>query len=184
VLTADHGEEFLDHGMVWHESIHLYQELTRVPLVMALPESDQVTRVETPVMQIDVGPTLLDLAGIPTPDVMQGRSIAPLVRGETLPPRAAFSEGLDWGHVAAVWNEPRKLIFDREASRLEVYDFRSDPSERQDLLIDDPGARGALLDSLTHYDARNRERAGRLVRSSGTLSAEQMEKLRSLGYIQ
>jgi len=184
VLTADHGEEFMDHGMVWHESIHLYQELTWVPLVMAVPGDGRLARVDTPVMQIDIGPTLLDLAGIAPPDVMQGRSMVPLLRGEPMPPRAAFAEGLDWGHVAAVWADPRKLIFDRENRRLEVYDFRTDPGERLDLLSTDPTARLALLDSLTHYDARSRERAGRLVRSAGKLSTEQMEKLRSLGYIQ
>jgi hypothetical protein len=65
-----------------------------------------------------------------------------------------------------------------------VYDFRSDPGEQRDLLSTDPGARVVLLDSLAHYDARNRERAGQLSRAIGTLSTEQMEKLRSLGYIQ
>ncbi len=185
ILTADHGEEFVDHGWVWHSSAHLYEELVRVPLIIDLPgDTGSGRRVSQTVMQIDLAPTLFELAGLAVPAEMQGRSLAGLWRNETLPARAALTETIDWGWRQAIRSDSLKLIHDREASGLEYYDLRDDPREqRPNPPLQAPTAR-ALLDSLEALHARN---AGHLdpglVGSSEGISAAERERLRSLGYI-
>jgi arylsulfatase A-like enzyme len=61
---------------------------TRVPLVFVWPRRiEGGRRIEAPVSMIDVLPTVLDLAGLPRPEVAQGQSLAPLLRGESMPVR-------------------------------------------------------------------------------------------------
>jgi arylsulfatase A-like enzyme len=72
VVTADHGEEFLEHGGWWHGTT-LYDEQVRVPLIMKLPKNARAgTRVPWQVRQIDVAPTLLELADFEVPSAWQG----------------------------------------------------------------------------------------------------------------
>lgn len=63
IITADHGEEFLDHGYVEH-AWRLYSESVHVPLFFHAPRFLKPARVNDPVSLIDLAPTLLDLAGI------------------------------------------------------------------------------------------------------------------------
>ena len=186
ILTSDHGEEFLEHGMVWHESIHLYDELVRIPLVIDLPGEDNAgRRTKAPIMQIDLGPTLFELAHLRTPAEMQGRSFAPLLRGEAYSAHAAYTETIDWGFKQAIRIGGRKLILDRDTGGMELFDLHCDPGER-DPTLDLPGQElKALHDSLEAQYARN---LGILdPEAMGLemgLSEEQYERLRSLGYLQ
>ncbi|MBI2822869.1 MAG: sulfatase, partial [Acidobacteria bacterium] len=83
VVTADHGEELLEHGFIGHAStaLHatLFDEVTRIPLVIRLPGQARGRRISDLVQQIDVAPTLLDLFGMPAHEVMQGKSLKPLL---------------------------------------------------------------------------------------------------------
>ena len=70
VLTADHGEEFGDHGR-WGHTVRLYEELVNVPLVIHYP--GQPAAVESrPVALVDVLPTVLAVLGLPTPPEIRG----------------------------------------------------------------------------------------------------------------
>jgi arylsulfatase A-like enzyme len=89
VFTADHGEEFLEHGRMFHGQT-TYGELANVPLVMWGPGGyvpAGVTVADT-TQAIDVMPTLLELSGLPTPEGVQGRSLVPLMQSA-----AAMAEG-------------------------------------------------------------------------------------------
>jgi len=183
-LTADHGEEFMDHGMVWHESIHLYRELVRVPFILFVPECGEARRVASPVMHVDVAPTLLDLAVLEIPGELQGRSLASICEAEPLDSRAAYVEALDWGDLSTVLCDSKKLIYDREAQTVELYDIESDPGETRDISADDPDTRRALLDSLQLFDERNLARSGEVGAAWTPIDADQEERLRSLGYMQ
>ncbi len=82
VFTADHGEELLDHGFVGHASTMkaatLYDEVIRIPLIFSLPgRLPEGLDVDEQVQQIDVMPTILDIAGIPLPPGLQGRRLVP-----------------------------------------------------------------------------------------------------------
>ena len=62
VITADHGEEFQEHGGWWHGTT-LYEEQIRVPLIVRAPGLAP-RRVSAPVQTIDIAPTLLSMAGV------------------------------------------------------------------------------------------------------------------------
>jgi arylsulfatase A-like enzyme len=84
VLTSDHGEEFGEHGELFHDSAKLVQELIEVPLIFWCPGRLPPGRVVTePVGVVDVAPTLLDLAGLPVPEGLDGISLLPQMLGES-----------------------------------------------------------------------------------------------------
>lgn len=75
VVTADHGEEFLEHGGWWHGTT-LYDEQVRTPLLVKLPKNARAgVRVPWQVRQIDVAPTLAELAGVEVPATWQGTTL-------------------------------------------------------------------------------------------------------------
>jgi arylsulfatase A-like enzyme len=78
-FMADHGEEFIEHGRMFHGQ-SVYGELTGVPLVLnrpgVIPEGIQIRET---VRSIDVMPTLLDLSGLPVPKRAEGQSLVPLI---------------------------------------------------------------------------------------------------------
>ena len=73
-VTADHGEEFLDHGGKFHPPVNLHEELIRVPLLMRVPGHPQGRNVTYPIGLIDLAPTLFDTLDIPVPASFRGRS--------------------------------------------------------------------------------------------------------------
>ena len=80
VFTADHGCHFRTRNAEYKRSCH--DASLRVPLVMWGPGLDRRQVVPEPVGLVDIPPTLLDAAGLPVPDTMQGQSLLPLVRRE------------------------------------------------------------------------------------------------------
>jgi arylsulfatase A-like enzyme len=67
VFTADHGEEFLDHGK-WLHGRSVFDELVRVPLIVKLPgQADAGRRVRDQVRSVDILPTILENEGLPVP---------------------------------------------------------------------------------------------------------------------
>ncbi len=82
IFTSDHGEMLGDHGLL-SKGCRFYEGLVRVPLIMSLPgrfRTDE--RSEALVELIDIAPTLLDLASVPHPPRMQGRSLLPILEGK------------------------------------------------------------------------------------------------------
>jgi arylsulfatase A-like enzyme len=72
-VTADHGEEFLDHGGRFHAPERLTEELIHVPLTLRVPGAE-CTEVEAPISLVDLAPTLLDILGLPSPADFRGRN--------------------------------------------------------------------------------------------------------------
>ncbi|HEY6877391.1 MAG TPA: sulfatase-like hydrolase/transferase, partial [Polyangiales bacterium] len=146
-ITADHGEEFRDHGGVYHGST-LYDEQVRVPLILRAPGLAPRT-VEAPVESIDVAPTLLSIVGAPVPASMRGRDL----RGPTAP--AVFSAVLT-KRMALRW--PHKLIADLRFGLFELYDLGRDPDERKNLASGAPDTlndlRGMVYGWLDSMDTR------------------------------
>jgi len=97
MFMADHGEEFEDHKSLGHFHT-LYDELIRVPLIIQLPrDARQVTdikRYSQMVSSIDVAPTALALAGLPSPIQFRGNSLLPLIRGQQESPREIISASI------------------------------------------------------------------------------------------
>src|SRR5690606_37613960 len=80
VVFSDHGEAFGEHGLQEH-SRSLYEIMVRVPLIIHVP-GVAPRAVDASVSLIDLGPTVLDLAGVATPGRMMGESLVPFLRGE------------------------------------------------------------------------------------------------------
>jgi hypothetical protein len=143
IVTADHGEAFGEHNHHQH-STTLYEELLRVPLLVHLPGA-RPREVTEPVSLIDLGPTILDLFGRPTPGSYLGQSLVPFLRGDnpTLH-RPIVAEGRL--KQALVLPDGMKVIVDNRRHTLEVYDLRQDPAELNNLadeasIVDPPLAR-------------------------------------------
>jgi arylsulfatase A-like enzyme len=148
VIIADHGEAWGEHKRYFHGQ-DLTEEQLRVPLIIAIPGRAPVV-ADDEVALIDVGPTLLDLVGIPAPRAFRGRSLLPRIDGKPLPPRPLFAELLPataWPkHEVMMVDGGRKLTHRITDRRWELHDLRADPKQ-QNNLAEDP-AHKALLEEL------------------------------------
>ncbi len=179
VVTADHGEAFGERGTFGHAGPpHLEQ--TRVPLLFRLPggKPRPPRLLDVVVGLVDVAPTLLELVGLPALLQAQGRSLAPLLRGERLAERFVYSQGA--GGLAVRGH--RWAWLKLADGTLEVYDRQRDPAERAPIQWACAGDCARLQPAAERY-----LRLARRVRPSGRvtapLSAEDLEELRSLGYL-
>ncbi len=189
VVTSDHGEEFWDHGGFEHGHT-LYDELIHVPLIVKFPAGVEPGRhaVSEPVRVLDVMPTLFDILGIEQPVTFEGKSMMPLVRGESTEARPVFAESTLYGAQKIAWRTERyKYIHDAASGREgigELYDWRDDPSETRDLANEQPelalDMRAELFDFYADLRARSR---GMSEPETVNLSPVRIQQLRSLGYV-
>jgi arylsulfatase A-like enzyme len=135
VLTADHGQEFAEHGAYTYGHT-LHEEVLRVPLIVAGPGIESPGQVvSVPVALLDLAPTLTEMAGTTLPSGAGGWSLVPALRGKPLTPRAAFSEGLMRvpHEDKAIRMDGNKLIYHLDEDRFELYDLTADPLEMVDI---------------------------------------------------
>lgn len=136
ILTADHGDEFLEHGHRFHGTT-LYEEMVHVPLIMKVPGVPART-LDTPISHIEVAPTVLELVGLEIPDDYIGRSRAAEIRtGEPAPAAPVFFEVLPdsnyKAHQVGVRLGAMKLIYRVDSHTFELFDLSADPHERRNL---------------------------------------------------
>lgn len=183
ILTADHGDEFFEHGAKGH-SHSLYDELLHVPLIVRGPGVKAGATVPQAVELVDVLPTVMDLTRTDTPAGAQGRSLIGALRGEPLAPEPVFSQttrarkdkDAEWTDAWSVESELRKWTTFTEAGvPNELYDIATDPGETTSLGSDD-----AELSALLE-DWRKRVPKGETVLNSG-VDAATMRRLEALGY--
>ena len=201
ILAADHGEEFFDHG-AWEHGHTLYNELSRVPLVIKLPRSREAgRRVHEDVGLIDLVPTILAEAGVAAPPSgFDGVSLCPLFKGEKLPGRMLTSflpAGFvyDFPSRVAVLRRPYKLVLNGEflpgfreyftppppeRIPIELYDLAADPMEKNNLANRKAAVVRELLPVAEAYLKAAMERTGR---RELVVDKKLEEELRSLGYL-
>lgn len=139
ILTADHGEEFGEHGRYEHEAT-LYDELLRVPLLIKWPLRGSGV-VKSLVSLIDLGPTICDFLDIEKPREYQGTSLLPLLEGKERD-KGVFSEVSHRGGALKCSPERRKIAYRTrdwkyiyKANRTdELYYLREDPEETKNLI--------------------------------------------------
>jgi arylsulfatase len=188
-FVSDHGEQFYEHGEYGHGR-KLHDEEIHVPLVLKAPGQSGV--VDDVVSTIDLAPTLLELAGAPPLEAVQGLSL--LTQRAERARRGAFSEGtMRRNHKALVDAKQRKLVleFPGRAEEIARPDVEAPPVGLFDLTIrgekprdalDDPATQAALERQLRDEYARSRELRSRIERSFVPLDADERARLQALGY--
>jgi arylsulfatase A-like enzyme len=189
VITSDHGEEFWEHGSLGH-SITLHREQLQVPLIIRAP-GGVGRRIDRPVSQADLTPTLLDLLDLPPLRDADGTSRAAWIRGgpTTGPPTPLYSRIDTRGsRRTALRVESFKIIRGDAAGGLapsgpaawRLYDLSNDPAETSDIA-------GQLVERLAELRARLEAyeeslEARAMTAASAELSPELLQQLEELGY--
>ncbi|WP_226479848.1 sulfatase [Natrinema amylolyticum] len=201
VVTADHGEQFYEHGRYSHPH-QLYDELTHVPLILRDPgrrstPCDRVTEL------VDVAPTLVEHAGGDVPASFSGRSLfadtsyaanktdmPTPTDDETLPEfrsePAAFSEAdLTPAYNGSVRTNRWRYIRNETTDEELLFDHERNSDEQRDVLSDHPAVVDCLRDRLTaHTDAEGRSVGpDRDVTRRDIEDGEVQDRLEDLGYL-
>lgn len=209
IITADHGEELLDHGNIFHSSAGLlrpsegvsrersvYDELIHIPLIMRLPGMMQNKRIPQLVRHIDIMPTILDILNIRYSGIMQGQSLMPLIKGRAAGLRLdSFSEGYYDRHAVGFRNREWKFVEHRgrgsKSGELsyELYDLKNDPKELNNVLEKYPEPAALLKGKLANYafsceKIRNAVLGEGFIDKPADLDEQTKEKLRNFGYIE
>jgi len=176
VFTADHGEEFLDHGG-WKHAHSLYEEVIHVPLLFKLPQSRTGRVEDRQVGLIDVFPTITEILGVEVEHPISGASLFSAAEE-----RPVFSETSRNNNLQAVIYKGHKAIVDlNDDDKWRLYDLSTDPAEKHDLA----GERVELLQELMEEVRRWRENTGTAVEAESVVfDAEQTEQLKALGYLE
>ncbi len=180
VLTADHGEEFYEHGSIGHGQ-SLFQELISVPLLVKPPAVWPVVvggSVDAMVEVRNVAPTILEAAGLAMPDGVDAASLVPMMRaGATVEPPYAVSESDD---EVVVRRGDLKLIARRDGTSFALYDLDADPLETRDVA----GERRAELARLrSYYEEWQKGLSPVAATEAQEIDVETLEGLKALGYI-
>lgn len=205
ILTADHGEEFFEHGG-WSHTHSVYNELIRVPLVIKFFGSrHRGEKIALFARQVDVMPTVLDELGIDARgSYSDGASLLPMLgRPADRHPDTQRSFISDLAHNAVYPYLPKrsavslgryKLIVNTPFSPeqqgyyhappplladFEVYDLENDAAENDNLALQDPALTRRLYEFYQSHYRQKREGTP----TTATISEETKEQLRALGYI-
>jgi arylsulfatase A-like enzyme len=136
IVTADHGEEFGEHGGRYHGTT-CYEEQVRVPLIVAGP-GVAPRQVSTVVQTIDLLPTVLSALGIPRPARVRGRDLGEVLAGAANRPNdpgLAYAETDDQTLLA---RGDDRLLCARKVAACALYDLKADPGERVDVASQHP----------------------------------------------
>ena len=188
VVTADHGEEFLDHGRIGHQ-VTLYDEVVHVPLIFHWPGHLAAGRVvEQQVSLVSLAPALLDLLGLPATGAGEraheradATDLVDLLRGGHPAPRPALAELLVDQPLYALRSADLKVLYEPgHPTRVYGFDLVRDPLEEHRLgLRDDERIPRAVmtLESMLHAQgaAEGEANAG--------LDPELRRRLESIGYL-
>jgi arylsulfatase A-like enzyme len=129
-VTSDHGEEFLDHGDLFHGN-NLYEESLRVPGILKLPGNELAgTRIDRPTNLADALPTITTRLGVNPPPGVAGSDVL-VPEGTEFPHVATLV--LDGRRMAAVSYRGWKLIRNYRDGGMELFDLEADPRETNDL---------------------------------------------------
>jgi hypothetical protein len=156
IVMADHGEAFGEHATRYH-SFTVYEEVVRVPLLVHAA-GVAPRRVTRPVSLMDLGPTVLDLMGQPTPGSFMGQSFVPYLRDED--PVLWRPIAMDTGRwqQAIVFPDGMKAIHDRRKNTSQLYNLVSDPLELHNLLDEPTPATDERMQQLRAFFEAHRLR--------------------------
>ena len=168
VFTADHGDMAGGHGMFWKSTNSFYDEIARVPLIIAAPGCSAGGHYDKPVELVDLMPTLLELCGIVPPDGIDGESLVPVLSGQEAEKQVAVCERLrpapgnrrirrtgdsDFNFMFRQGRYKYVLHHEKDRQARLLFDLEADPAEDHNL-IGEPDA--AALASDLHRALQQR----------------------------
>jgi arylsulfatase A-like enzyme len=135
IYVSDQGFYMGEHG--WFDKRFMYEESFRTPMVMRYPGVIKSGTINNQmVMNLDLGPTILDAAGIKIPNDMQGKSFLPLVKGSSQKGRnAMYYHYYEYGehavspHFGISTGRYKLIRFYTRVNSWELFDLEKDPSE-------------------------------------------------------
>ena len=176
-VTADHGEEFLEHGSVGHRNWP-WNELLHVPLIAKQPKSWPGPRAvldDTLVESRSIAATMLDAAGLEPPAGAQ--SLLAALVGEHFEPRRYVVSETNFS--IAVQTPSFKLITDRDGNSPRLYDLKNDPLETTDIA----GERRREVAELRGFLADWRQGLVLAPVSTDIVEGATVDQLRAIGYL-
>jgi arylsulfatase A-like enzyme len=195
VATADHGEALGEHGYVGHGR-RVYEEILQVPLILSWPgQLPQGKTVDVPAGLVDVAPTLMQLMDLPA--LGEGIDLAPTF-GEGEPAKLysmrriffetypgarkgiwkIFSPAVSVTPSLAGFREgPLKFVYSTREKQSRVFNISDDPGEIRDLMADYPGYESSGMQLVGWIEGSS------VATGESTASSDDVEKLRSLGYV-
>jgi arylsulfatase A-like enzyme len=201
-ITADHGEEFLEHGGRAH-TCTVHEELIRVPLLAQVPWFTPAQKIVPDVVSlVDLFPTFLELLGVPRPPdlKLQGVSLAPamqrgerladrLIMAETVPGRFPTDRKKKFRWAAVIDSKRMKLHqlhVRRDDLRDLLYNLVTDPGELRDLAAEEEEAEAVARLRGLYGEAKDQNTALRKELSLDAmqkLDKQTEETLKGLGYV-
>ncbi|MBZ0267465.1 sulfatase-like hydrolase/transferase [bacterium] len=201
-FTADHGQEFREHGAKSHGR-NLFPETLDVPLILHLPDAlPGAVTVRQRTSVLDIVPTVLDLLMVPEPDGMEGLSRVADARagtaGERFPEESLFFHTVAIamrqrdgamdnpdviGHVAVARGFWKCVVLEYGGFRKSgvlLFDLRDDPGEMRDVSAEHPELTATLkAEALAWWEEHRGEST-----FEDEVDPELQEQLRALGYVQ
>ena len=142
LFTSDHGEMLGDHNL--YRKTYAYEASARVPMLAQAPAkwaAPERTVIDSPVGLQDVMPTMLDAVGVAVPEACTGRSLVPIIRGETRAVRDVLHGEHSPCYRMQDGNEfltdgRWKYIWFTQTGREQLFDLQGDPNETHDIALE------------------------------------------------
>ena len=182
IITSDHGEEFLEHGLLRH-GFQLYDETIRVPLIFYWKNHLDAQVKDVIASGIDIAPTIMDLCGQDMPSSMLGSSLLRKKNDKPILFCTHFINQNQRGMRMGKW----KLIENAATGEIKVFDMGNDPGERQNLFNDSLKEREKLLKSykqlLAKHAVKLEDKEVKRPAQPSAMDDETREQLEGLGYL-
>jgi arylsulfatase A-like enzyme len=179
VICSDHGEEFFEHSGHGHGPT-LYEEVTRVPLIIKAPWIKRGRKIDALSQTTDIMPTLLDLLGMVIPAQAQGKSLAGLINNtEFLPPhKYVFGQRMDKSSIrSGKWS---LILNDEEPG--ELYQINLDPGQQHNLYSEKKKVSAKLTRELNGWESSLKRYQDKECAFPDKIDVKTREKIRKTGY--
>lgn len=179
IVTSDHGEAFLEHGRMEHNTT-VYEEMIHIPLIMLFPEETGIKgqKIENLYSIIDFFPTLLDMLSIESDIQLSGSSMLPALIGRSKHDRV-YAETLLTKHRSLI-EANYKLLSTPE--KLALYDLDSDPFETRNIFRQKPFLAGTMAQEMKLFQTQAVTDNKNDV-DLEKLDAQTVQQLKELGYL-
>lgn len=175
IVTADHGEEFFEHGRWSH--YQLFDENIRVPLIVRLPGQAAGQVIDHQVSLVDIVPTVLALAGATPPETMLGQD---LVATQRVAPTITEVMWPDTIRLAIRTPEFKYIYDDKQPDAPQLYDLQADPGETRNIYNLHPAVARQFTDLRQAHEERGRLTAA--TTEAVQVDTDVTDRLKALGY--